>query len=209
MSGVIGPLLFIAVFLIEGLTRPGYSPWRNAVSQLATGEDGWIQTVNFLVCGVLVLTFAFGLRQAIKGTRGSIGGPVLIGLFAVALLVAGVFTTDPGLGYPVGAPEVHTTHGLIHGFAGLAAFVTIAASAFVIAWHFAAEPGERRWVIYSAAIGLLIPVFFIAFTVASNNWSDAPGGLFQRISIISGWTWLAATAWHVTGKRATVPVALR
>jgi hypothetical membrane protein len=38
--GVIGPLLFIAVFLIEGATRPGYSAWRNLVSQLATGPGG-------------------------------------------------------------------------------------------------------------------------------------------------------------------------
>jgi hypothetical protein len=28
--GVIGPLLFIIMFLIEGATRPGYSAWRHA-----------------------------------------------------------------------------------------------------------------------------------------------------------------------------------
>src|SRR5213082_3059636 len=36
--GVIGPLLFIIVFLIEGATRPGYSAWRHAVSQLSLRE---------------------------------------------------------------------------------------------------------------------------------------------------------------------------
>jgi hypothetical protein len=32
--GVIGPLLFISVFLLEGATRPGYSAWRHVVSAL-------------------------------------------------------------------------------------------------------------------------------------------------------------------------------
>ena len=96
-AGIIGPLLFIAVFLVEGATRPGYSAWRHYVSQLATGDGGWMQVVNFLVCGTLVLAFAIGLRQALRGTRGSIGAPVLLALFAVALLVAGIFSTDPAL----------------------------------------------------------------------------------------------------------------
>ena len=56
-GGVVGPVLFIAVFLIEGLTRPGYSAWRHYVSQLATGTGGWVQVVNFLVCGALVIAF--------------------------------------------------------------------------------------------------------------------------------------------------------
>lgn len=46
-AGVVGPLLFIAVFLVEGATRPGYSAWRMYVSQLATGPGGWVQVVNF------------------------------------------------------------------------------------------------------------------------------------------------------------------
>src|SRR6266550_8344454 len=84
-AGVVGPLLFIVVFLLEGFTRPGYSQWRHYVSQLATGDGGWMQVVNFLVCGTLVIAFAIALRETIKGTRGSIGGPVLIGLFGTAL----------------------------------------------------------------------------------------------------------------------------
>src|SRR5947209_19349437 len=107
-AGIVGPPLFIAVFLVEGATRPGYSAWRHYVSQLATGDGGWMQVVNFLVCGTLVLAFAIGLRQALRGTRGSIGAPVLLALFAVALLVAGIFSTDPALGYPVGAVHERT-----------------------------------------------------------------------------------------------------
>ena len=38
--GVVGPLLFIIVFLIEGATRPGYNAWRTDVSYLALSNQG-------------------------------------------------------------------------------------------------------------------------------------------------------------------------
>jgi len=201
-AGVIGPLLFIVVFLVEGITRPGYSVWRHYVSQLATGGGGWIQVINFLVCGSLMIAFAIGLRPALRGSRGSVGAPVLFGLFGAALLVAGIFVTDPALGYPVGAAQVHTVHGMIHGLAGLAAFSLLAASGFVMAWHFASTPGTRRWAVYSAGIGILIVAFFIASTTVSTLdargvWPNAPTGFFQRIAIIGGWTWIAMLALHL------------
>ena len=200
-AGVVGPLLFIAVFLVEGATRPGYSAWRNFVSQLATGDGGWVQVANFLICGGCVLAFAVGLRQAIRGSRGSMGAPVLFGLLATSMLVAGAFSTDPALGYPPGAPAVQTTHGLIHGLAGLAAFTTLPAAAFVMAWHFAAEPNARRWTLYSLGVSLVILVMFIVSNTAaamdaSGHWQNAPTGLFQRIAIITGWTWIAMVAWR-------------
>jgi len=205
-AGVVAPLLFIAVFLIEGATRPGYNPWRMYVSQLGTGPGGWVQVINFLVCGTLVLAFAIGVRMAIAGTRGSIGAPLLLGLFGVTMWVAGIFTTDPGLGYPVGAPEVHTTHGLIHGFAGLAVFTFLPAACFVTAWHFAHEKGSWRWAIYSVVVGiLLIVLFFGGFAV--GQFPNAPTGLYQRIAIISGWTWIAAVAWHLIKQRERIAMS--
>jgi hypothetical membrane protein len=200
-AGIVGPLAFIAVFLLEGFTRPGYSQWRHYVSQLATGPGGWMQVVNFVVCGSLVFLFAIALRQSLKGTRGAIGGPVLIGVFGIDLIVAGAFSTDPALGYPVGAAQVHTVHGMIHGLAGLLAFTSLPAAAFVMAWHFAAEPGARRWTLYSAAIGALVVLMFIAMTTTSTldgvgRWPNAPTGFLQRIAIIGGWTWMAMVAWH-------------
>jgi hypothetical membrane protein len=215
-AGIVGPLAFIAVFLLEGFTRPGYSQWRHYVSQLATGPGGWMQVVNFVVCGSLVFLFAIALRKAIKGTRGAIGGPVLIGVFGIDLIVAGVFSTDPALGYPIGAVQVHTAHGMIHGLAGLVAFTSLPAAAFVMAWHFGAQLGGRRWTLYSAAIGALIIVMFIAMTTTSaldgvGRWPNAPTGLLQRIAIIGGWTWIAMVAWHQlhvrTGRDASSVIA--
>ncbi|TMD30812.1 MAG: DUF998 domain-containing protein [Chloroflexi bacterium] len=198
-AGLVGPLLFIVVFLVEGITRPGYSAWRHYVSQLATGNSGWVQVVNFVVCGALVIGFAFGLRQTLRPGRASLAAPILMGLFGSALIVAGVFSTDPALGYPVGALPIHTTHGMVHGLAGLAAFSLLPVTALVMAWRFSADSATRRWAMYSAAIGLLIIGCFIASTAFSvlderGVLTNAPTGFVQRVAIIGGWTWIAMVA---------------
>jgi hypothetical protein len=202
VAGVVGPLLFIVTFLIEGATRPGYSVWRNFVSQLATGDGGWVQIANFLMCGALMLAFTVGFWRALRPR--SIAGTILIGVFALALIVAGVFVTDPALGYPPGssASDPQTLHGGIHGVAGLVAFTSLAAAAFVMARYFATSPAARRWAVYSFVVGALIFGLFVVSTAVSvlderGVWPDAPIGILQRISIITGWTWLAALAWRL------------
>src|SRR6266581_2072152 len=82
-GGAIGPLLFIIVLLIEGATRVGYSAWHNYGSSLSLSDQGWMQIVNFLVCGVLSLCFAVGLRQVFRSGKGSAWGPILLGVFGL------------------------------------------------------------------------------------------------------------------------------
>ena len=194
LCGIVGPPLFVATFLVEEATRPGYSWWRNFVSSLATGEGGWVQIANFLVWGTLATLFAVGVVRV-----GLVAPGILLFLYGAGLLVAGIFVTDPSLGYPPGAPAEHTTHGTIHGLAGLGVFTLNAVAAFVTARHFARTPQRRGWAIYSTITGLLIAVLFIATTSVSvqdelGNWPNAPTGLIQRISIVVGWTWIAALA---------------
>lgn len=202
-AGVAGPLLFIAVFLVEGFTRPGYSQWRHYVSQLATGPGGWVQVANFLVCGATVIAFAVGLRAA----TGLVAPPMLLALFGIALLVAGVFSTDPTLGYPPGVPATHTVHGMIHGVAGLGAFTLLPAAAVVMAAWFGHDRAKRRWSWYSLAVGLVMVATFIASTTfstldGSGRLANAPTGFFQRVAIITGWTWIAMVALHLVREQA-------
>jgi hypothetical protein len=71
LGGVIGPPLFVLVVLIEGAIRPGYSAWRDFVSALSLGDQGWEQIAIFLVCGLLALGFAVGLRRALRSGSGA------------------------------------------------------------------------------------------------------------------------------------------
>ena len=203
--GIIGGPLFVATFLVEGATRVGYNPLRHPVSSLALGDAGWTQSVNFVVAGLLMLVFAVGLRRALRSFGGSIWGPLLVGVWGIGLLGAGVFPTDPVSGYPPGAPDrltQYTWHGVLHDLFSLSAFVALAAACFVFGRRFAAR-GERGWAIYSAITGL---AFAVAFVLSSAGFGQAEGlvdlaGLFQRIAITIGFGWLTLLAIHSLNRR--------
>lgn len=56
-----GPALFIAVFLVLGVVKPRYDATARFVSEGSIGELGWIQIVNFVVLGAMLLAFAAAL----------------------------------------------------------------------------------------------------------------------------------------------------
>jgi hypothetical membrane protein len=196
--GAIAGPLFVLVFLVEGAARAGYDPLRHPVSSLALGAHGWVQSANFVVAGLLTLAFAAGLRLAHWPGKGSIWGPLFIGAWAIGLIGAGVFPTDPVSGYPPGTPGQlpgYTWHGALHDLFSLPAFVALAAACFVFGGRFAAR-GERGWAIYSFFTGL---AFTVAFVLASAGFGQAEGlvdlaGLFQRLAVTIGFGWLTLLA---------------
>ena len=205
LCGVVGPPLFVLVLLIEGATRPGYSAWRTDGSYLALSNQGWEQIANFLVCGVLCIAFAVGLRRVFRTGRAAVWGPLLIGLFGLGLVVAGVFVADPGGGYPPGAPingNPQTVHGWVHGITGLLLFnVVLPAASFVLARRFAADPQNRRWATYSWVTGAFILVVSVVNTIslpiAEKAGFPVLDGLVQRVLIIMGWVFLSLVALHL------------
>lgn len=200
-GGLIGTVLFVVVFLIEGATRPDYSAWRNFVSQLSLSDQGWEQVANFIVFGVLCVGFAVGVRRALGTGKGSAGGPVALGIMGIGLIMAGIFPTGPALGYP-NVPEAFTaTHprGIVHGLAGLVTFISLTVACFILARRFSGDQAWRGWALYSTVTGIVVVVSFIASNVTgvldmSGVMPDAPNGLLQRVAIIAGWGWMALLA---------------
>jgi hypothetical protein len=62
-----------------------------------------------------------------------------------------------------------------------------------------ARSGERGWMRYSAATGLLFGVGFIASSLAFGQVKPlvAYGGLLQRATLTIGWLWLTLLARHL------------
>ena len=126
---------------------------------------------------------------------------MLVGVWAVGLLGAGVFVTDPVSGYPPGTPDQlsgHSWHGALHDLFSLPAFVALTAACFVFGRRFATH-GERGWAIYSAVSGL---VLVITFVVSSAGFGQAAAlvdlaGLLQRIAVAVGFGWMTLLAVHL------------
>ncbi|MFF5244329.1 DUF998 domain-containing protein [Streptosporangium sp. NPDC000095] len=184
--GASGALFFVLVFLIDGLTRPGYSPVRHPVSALALGARGWIQISNFVVSGAAITVG--GVSIATAGRQPLLGG--MLAIFGLGLVASG-FRMDPMRGYPPGTPEgdpadVTVSHKL-HDYAGAVVFfslpVTAAVAAFVLP--------EVAWKVVSAVAAAALMAASYAFGKAWER--DSPRtGLVQRAFIVPGWLWVAA-----------------
>jgi Protein of unknown function (DUF998) len=177
----IGWMLFTATFLVAGATRPGYDPWRQAISALSLGPGGWVQQANFIGLGALLAVSAFGWRQALEPGTGSRTYPVLKGITGISLIGAGLFAQDPAPGYPPGAVQTASTlHGDIHQICAFVSVTALALSCFVVARRFALEPNWRGWAAYSAVSGILILVFVSIFGALSAQASGI-AGIFERL----------------------------
>jgi pimeloyl-ACP methyl ester carboxylesterase len=73
------------VLWIDGATRPGYSLWHHGASQVGLGERAGLQTVNFVLGGMLVVGFAIGVRRVLQSGRGANWGPTLLAAAGIGL----------------------------------------------------------------------------------------------------------------------------
>lgn len=192
--GLVAGPLFVLAFLIQGIAKSdGYEFLRHPVSSLELGENGWAQTATFLVCGTLTILFATGLwRSRLVGRAGV----VLVGIWGVGLLGAGVFTTSPVSGYPIGTPAAveYSTAGALHDAFSLPGFLALALAQVVLA-----RGKGRGWLVYSLLSATSYLVFFFLASAGfsqSEPWVDT-AGLFQRLCVIVGWTWLVIVATRV------------
>ncbi|MET9019551.1 DUF998 domain-containing protein [Actinopolymorpha sp. NPDC004070] len=192
--GVVGPIVFVVAFLVEGATRPGYSALRHPVSSLALGEYGWTQRANFLLTGILLLAFAVGSRPALRRMYAAgVWAPILLGGVAVGLLGAGVFATDPVGDYPPGTPvpAPQTTTGNLHDAFSALVFLGLPLACCVVGYRFA-RAGHRGRAAYSVATAVVfLALFFLSSAGFSQQTALAPvGGLFQRLTLVVGMGWL-------------------
>lgn len=187
-----GPL-FLGVAALQVAFRPGFDLTRHPLSLLGLGDLGWVQIANFVVAGLLCLACAVGLRRALHPGPGGTWGPVLVGLYGAGLVVAGVFTADPGGGFPAGAPlgdpEQLSTHALLHGVGTMTAFPALVLVTFVLARRFVAL-GRPGWAAYSVATGLA--------TLALVFW-PSQDAMSLRLALGAALTfgWLSAVAAHL------------
>lgn len=160
----------------------------HALSLLANGAWGWVQTANFLLCGALVLAGALGVRRALGGERAGLWGPILLALYGVGLLGAGLFPADPGAGFPPGAPDPTSMSraGLLHFVFGGIGFYALVGACMVFARRFAGQ-GRRGMAALSIATGV---GFLVSFGAIASG-SISPTTMLTFYAAVA-WIWV----WH-------------
>jgi hypothetical protein len=181
--GVAGTALFPIIYVLEGATRPGYDAWRQTISALTMGPGGWIQQLDFALCGVSVLWMAFVWRKILTGGVCATWYPIIRGIEGLGLIAIAILTRDP----------LHTV------------FLVVIVNAmclglFVIARRFWKQPLWRGWATFSVACGLWPMVVMPIFGVALNTHGVLSGytGLFERLATNADTIWslvLVARLW--------------
>jgi hypothetical protein len=189
--GVAAGPLYLLVGSGQVLLRDGFDMRRHALSLLSNGEHGWIQIINFVVSGLLVIAGAIGVRRALRGRLGQTWAPILLAIYGIGLLGAGAFVADPGSGYPPGVPVPAglSRDGLLHFVFGAIGFYALIAACFVFARRFAGEK-QRGWAAVSALIGA---AFFVSFAAIASGSSSSTTMLAFYAAVALVWGWHSAT----------------
>jgi hypothetical membrane protein len=173
LAGIVFPPLWLVVLIVLGFVKPGFNQLTQAGSSESIGQYGWVQIANFIVLGIALVVFAFGLWQGFGDRLSGRIGSVLMALAGVGLVGAGVFSSD-------GTNRAVSFHGNMHMTFSLVLFLSLLIAGFVYARRFW---DDRRFAIYSMATALVISASFaLTFVI--------PPGLSQRLMLIIVWTWI-------------------
>jgi uncharacterized membrane protein YidH (DUF202 family) len=184
VAGITGPVLFGSVLLAlsvleyDFMLRIGWHPVKDPAgawpSGLALGPYGLAQVANFVVSGLLLAFFSFGLHLGTKDGHGPPLGPAFLFVAGIAMMLMG-FETDP-----IRRIGPRSLHGLIHDAAFVIFVLAFLAALFSLWRRFEADPRWRGHARYTLATGtlavllLLLPgVAYYLFIVALLAWIEA------------------------------------
>ncbi|HEV2236143.1 MAG TPA: DUF998 domain-containing protein [Ktedonobacterales bacterium] len=186
-AGTAGTLAFVIIYLIEGVTRPGYDPWRQTISALSFGPTGWVQQLNFALCGVSVLWSAYVWRRILAGGVCARWYPAIRAMEGLALVAIAIATRDP----------LHT------------AFLILIVNAmtlglFVIARRFWGRTRWRGWAAFTIIMGLwpmaIMSLFGLA--LAPHSALGPYAGLFERLATNADTIWSLALLARLWSRRS-------
>lgn len=199
-AGGVAGVLFCGVATYGILTRPGFDLQRHAVSNLSLGEGGWTMVAAFIGSGLLTMLCAFGMSRVLDQGRGRRALPILIGLYGLGLVLAGIFPPPACCGFPAGTPDdqlpIMTSGAIVHSIAFMIAFGSLIIACFVAARRLSGRSANL-----SLAAGIAMPLL-IGLGMANVV---APGIAFFVAAIV-GWAWLTALVLQLSDQ-SSAPVS--
>jgi hypothetical membrane protein len=178
-AGIAGPIIFVLIVIVQSLLHLDYSQVKLPISALAAWPGGWLQSVNFVIFGLLMISFAIGLHLGVRPSRAGVIGPALLVLSGVGLMIAGFFPWRDANGDFV-VPAGHLLGALL-------SFLGAGSGLIAVSRRMAADPRWRVVATYALASGVAIVILFVA-TFALVIPPGAPlhssGGLVQRVTLL-------------------------
>lgn len=166
---VLAPVLFVAGWVTAGLATPGYSPRRQAISDLAAVDSStrWPMFVVFLAYGIVMVVGSQALRRS--PVRAAWPAAALNGLALIGVALA----------------PIHRSSGLdvVHGRAALAAYLSIALVPVLAAWGLVRT--GHGWLGIASVVAGVASISFLAAA-----YGNSYVGLLQRTGAGIGNAWV-------------------
>jgi hypothetical protein len=181
VCGTLAPIAFALATLAVGLVHPQYSHLSDWVSEL--GERGApgasvMNYAGFLLFGILIVGFAFGLHRGIRAGPGDWLGPAVLGLYGAAYILVAFAPCDPGC-----VPDAPSLRQEVHYVLGRIIAVTAVGAPAALYARLARDDRWARWRV--PVLGL--PVLgWVSWLTLQFELPSVPIGLRQRL-------WLALT----------------
>ena len=163
-AGMVGPLILGSVIAVLTLIQRDFMAsigWRLEApldwpSGLALGPYGWIMTLTFLLCGILIVIFASGLRLSlprIKLATISIWLLVLAGVGMIGL----ISPTDKTI-----RTTPRTWHGILHDSSFAVIGLTLMPAMILLGFVFRRDARWKDLAVYTwITVALAIPTFWM------------------------------------------------
>jgi hypothetical membrane protein len=188
--GAAGPVVFLAVTVLAGLLEPGYDIREQAISDLAVGARGWLQTANFFALGVAMIASALALAPGCRQARRSPSAVVLLAGAGAGMFTVGLFPTDLA-----GAPQ--TGPGAIHNAVSVGVFLALIVAAALhgrALRRAGAEPGLARYLRLTAIGVFAVLVVFALFAGDVGDPLHDVSGLIERVFVAGALAWITVVS---------------
>lgn len=188
IAGIIGPIVLVVGDMVAAFYDPNYNLIKDSISSLALTNVGWLQTIGFMLLGLLVEVFTTGLLFAVKRAKWFDAGIAIFVFFGFAMLLIGAFHTDP-------AGVSRTLESRIHGFMATTAFTLFPISLLCLL------PSVKRddnWKIFFqyTRVTIFLAVFFL---ILNKIFRDGSGffGLVERLLVLNIILWVEVFAFRL------------
>ncbi|HEX5838328.1 MAG TPA: DUF998 domain-containing protein [Anaerolineales bacterium] len=163
-AGMVGPLVLGSVIAILTLVQRDFMTsigWRLEApldwpSGLALGPYGWIMTLTFLLCGILIIIFASGLRFSLPRVKLAAISLWLLVLAGVGMIGL-ISPTDKTI-----RTTPRTWHGILHDSSFAVIGLTLMPAMILLGFVFRRDARWKDLAVYTwVTVALAIPTFWM------------------------------------------------
>jgi hypothetical protein len=185
LAGITGPVILLITDWTAAFTQPGYDMIQHTISSLAWTSLGWVQSLGFLVIGLLVEVFSVGLLFGVRGRRGFLPGIALLVIFGFGMLLLGAFKEDP-------AGTQATIQGTIHMVTAFIVFISFPIASLLITFSLRKDPQWKKIFLYTVIVNSLAVVFLVAHFILAGYGNGL--GLDERLMVANILIWVEIMA---------------